>query len=80
LYQAGGLILEETPLERIRKLEAERQRLKEQAMAKVHEAIAELGKMGLIYELRERKKKAKKKEPPSLSPKAQRRRTDAAAE
>jgi hypothetical protein len=75
------LILEETPLERIRKLEAERQRLKEQALAKVHEAIAELGEMGLIYELHERKKKAKKKEPPSgLNPNAQQHKTDAAAE
>ena len=45
-----------------RKLEAERQKLKEQALAKVQEAIAELGEMGLIYELRERKKKIKKQE------------------
>jgi hypothetical protein len=51
----------ETPLERIRKLEADRQQLKQQALAKALEGVAELNAMGFHYELRERRQKSGKK-------------------
>lgn len=52
--------MEETTLDRIRKLEAERRHLRDQALAKAQEAVAELNELGFDFELRERRKKAKK--------------------